>query len=391
MPQAELPPADSPNLVLVSGTDHEKVKCRETNGVEWAGRLTMEQYKEREAVVEARTLVHTGCTAWILTDKNLPPDERPIYASCETTARPAWVAHKGVVEETRSHAVGTVFCPAKYRGKGYASRMLTELGKILETYQNEHTVYKHGVFSTLWSDIGKKFYTKLGWEPYPSAHYALDPLGADEYVQLLHGTTGFDVGAITDLTREDVKETMCSPDALEKTRNTLLEASKASDNAQVALKPTYEQLAYSWTREEYTCEQLVTGKATAFPSAKGAAVKDANVYMAWALAYYAKQEEDTLYILHIQHDQNPKDEQATVKALAACLIRAQAEAKEWNMHAVKVWNASPLTEKAVKLIDPNRQIVHRENDHVSSLRWYGKDLGLGEKPDWWWIERYAWF
>jgi predicted GNAT family acetyltransferase len=75
--------------------------------------------------------------------------------------------------EVITHGVASVYTNTKHRGRGYASRLMRELGEVLLTWKPETTSC---VVSVLFSDIGKKFYTKLGWRAFPSYHVEFDPL-----------------------------------------------------------------------------------------------------------------------------------------------------------------------------------------------------------------------
>ena len=151
---ADLPSSDSPSLGLVQATDKEKEKTFRLNGASWRGALCISDYLEREAHLGEQFLTRDGgITYWILVDTTLKADKRPILASCETLRKRAWIAKSGKIEEVVAHGIGSVFCNPKYRGRGYAKRMMAELGKKLETWQQPEG--KKSMFSVLYSDIGK--------------------------------------------------------------------------------------------------------------------------------------------------------------------------------------------------------------------------------------------
>lgn len=155
---ANLPNGSSPTLQLVQANDDEMIESSTMNAASWRGPLDIEGYLEREACLRGTDLGRNGgVTYWILVDSATSPSEkgvRRILASCETIRKRALVArpHTGV-QEVVSHGIGSVFCPVAHRGKGYAQRMLTELGKVLDTWQQKEG--EKGVFTALWSDIGK--------------------------------------------------------------------------------------------------------------------------------------------------------------------------------------------------------------------------------------------
>lgn len=51
------------------------------------------------------------------------------------------------------HGVGSVFCADELRGRGYAGRMMKELGTVLKRWQQNAGV--KSCFTVLYSDIGK--------------------------------------------------------------------------------------------------------------------------------------------------------------------------------------------------------------------------------------------
>ena len=57
------------------------------------------------------------------------------------------------MEEVVSHGIGSVFCRPEFRGKGYARRMMVELGGMLDKWQQKEGERAH--FTVLYSDIGK--------------------------------------------------------------------------------------------------------------------------------------------------------------------------------------------------------------------------------------------
>ena len=93
-------------------------------------------------------------TFWILVDTASDTDQRTILASCESFRKRALIKDvDGRVREGVSHGIGSVFCNPDFRGHGYASRMLKELGSILDKWQQKDE--NAADFTVLYSDIGK--------------------------------------------------------------------------------------------------------------------------------------------------------------------------------------------------------------------------------------------
>jgi GNAT superfamily N-acetyltransferase len=150
-----LPPADSPTIKLVRLEDDEKEDIWILNGQTWKGPITLEAYIRREHFLAKEPLTRDGgISYWALVDTASTAKPRTILSSCESLRKYAVsVRRGGQIEEEITHGIGSVFCREEYRGHGYAARMMQELGKILETWQQHEG--KKAKFSLLWSDIGK--------------------------------------------------------------------------------------------------------------------------------------------------------------------------------------------------------------------------------------------
>lgn len=215
-----------------------------------------------------------------------------------------------------------------------------------------------------------------------SSHISLPAMGSD--------VTECRGDETRDLFARDVQQTVCSEDVLAKLREQMLVASQRSSKAKIAILPDFDHFVWHWAREEFFAEQLLPERSP--PVVKGAGDDQARVYCAWNRNFGELPEDNVLYILRWVYDDptSPAEEKATVKAMASILRRAQHEAHEWNMSKVEFWNPTPLLQKAVTLINPEAELVHRENDSIASLRWTGSDDGLGEDVEWWLNEKYAW-
>lgn len=156
-----LPTGTSPTLALVHPTEEEKVYQFKLNGGEWRGALTPEAYLRREDVLSQQELTRDGgITWWILVDTAAKQNAldsssslRLPLASCDTLRKRALVWQDGKVSEGVSHGIGSVFCAKELRGRGYAARLMQELGKALKTWQVDGD--GECVASVLYSDIGK--------------------------------------------------------------------------------------------------------------------------------------------------------------------------------------------------------------------------------------------
>ncbi|KAJ9376060.1 hypothetical protein DTO063F5_8982 [Paecilomyces variotii] len=382
-----LPPADSPDLVLVPATPEERIEAIRLNSTAWKGPLDLQKYIERENHLMSQKLTREGAlTCWVLVDSRQPEGQRTILSSCETFKKKALLAYDGKVEDILTHGIGSVYCRPEFRGKGYASRMIQELGKRLETWQLENETRKKSVFSVLFSDIGKSFYAQYGWKPFQSSHISLAPITNDQYNQ---GVPGTSLPPVRDLVSEDINRCMCSDEVMRKEREHLRRASEKSPGAKVAITPDYDHLVWHWAREEFYVEQLYKKDP---PTVKGTGVDDRGVYCAWTRNFGDTPAENVLYILRWTYDEpaTAEAEQATAEAMAAVMRRAQLEASEWNMARVDFWNPTPLMQKAATILDPSAEVVHREKSSIASLKWNGAEQGLGDQVEWFWNEKYSW-
>ncbi|KAL4801136.1 hypothetical protein BDV19DRAFT_352777 [Aspergillus venezuelensis] len=378
----ELPPGDSPELVLVPATPKERVESIKLNSTEWKGPLDIDAYLAREDALHSQRLTKKALIVWVLVDRRQPDDARTILSSCETYRKTAMVARDGKLEDASVQGVGSVFCRSDFRGKGYAKRMFQELSKKMDAWSMDGEHKRKPTFSILYSDIGKKFYAQFGWKPYLSSHFALPSVSSGDNSSALAA-----LPSVRALHPDDVENWMCSTSILEKDRKLLLEESMRTRGPKIAIVPDFDHYLWHWAREEFYAQRLHPNKEK--PMVKGAGNDDAKVYCAWNRTFGGKPQENTLYILRWAYDKpsSPAETAKTVKAMAAILKRAQLEAQEWNMAQIKFWNPPPLLEKAVALLDPTAKIIHREQDSIASLRWCGK---TDEHVEWLLNERYAW-
>lgn len=151
-PIAHLPDKNSPGLRLVNPTEAELLEQWRYSAVSWRGALSLEGYIRREQYLSNKGLAKDGGeTNWILVDPAV--GDRKTLVGCSTIRKRALFAEGGEVQEVLAHGIGSVFCPPEHRNRGYASRMLQELQKILPTYQEDDR--RKVLFSVLYSDIGK--------------------------------------------------------------------------------------------------------------------------------------------------------------------------------------------------------------------------------------------
>lgn len=390
----ELPSSSSPSLTLVHPTQEEKFKTWQLNGEAWAGQLSPPAYYRREEYLEGQALTRNGgITHWILVDSAGAPNERRILASCESLRKRALVARaekdgSGDVEEVVSHGIGSVFCDPKFRGKGYARRMIEELAKKLDTWQQPNG--KRTDFTVLYSDIGKEFYSKAGWEAFPSSHIALAPIAdnIEPGSRALHA--------------EDLKQ-LCLIDEASVIKKGLVSQSAKAGKTLICLIPDWETMKWHHAREEFAAQELLNGRT---PKVKGSYFKcqdGSRVWCVWSRFFGPESSDNVLHILRLvveDEDQLDLGDSNTngiaspeesgnekAQAIATLLWSAQVEAAKWDMKEVQIWNPTPLAVRAARLIDPKTEVIHRDEESIASLRWHHKDSA---DVEWLGNEKYGW-
>ncbi|KAL8840006.1 MAG: hypothetical protein Q9170_001490 [Blastenia crenularia] len=363
------PDASSSDLHLSHPTAGECQIVWTYSSQAWIDALSLPQYLEESAYLTTVPLARNGAmTNWILTDKTLPPDHRPVLCSCETFRKRAFISDgNGRPTEKIIHGVASVFCNPDLRRRGFGSRLMKELATILRDFQAE-TMEPIG--SVLYSDIGKKYYADLGWHPFPiNAHIELDPSTAPEGP----GITRLRSSDLERLCQEDevmIKKEMSSPSSNGKTR--------------MMLVPDLDHMLWHHKKEEFVCKKLF-GKQ---PHTKGALVGQAGnrIWAIWTHRFYGAphdaSSENTLYILRlvIENQANKGTSQDSqferqVEQMRDILLAAKDEAAEWKLHRVMMWGPTPLVSELIKRTEVQCRIVERDHEGIGSLLWYGEGSG----------------
>ena len=345
----------------------------------WGDALTLPQYLEESAFLTTVPLAKDdGMGVWMLTDKTFAQDQRPILCSCETFRKRAFVTHtKGPFTEVIVHAVASVFCNPKYRGRGYAARLMRELATMLPSWQVES---RRCVGSVLYSDIGKTYYANLGWHPFPiNTHIELDPIDP---------STPFRAREllVTDLDK------LCKDDEA-MIRKAMI--SMSDGKIRMMLVPDLDHMLWHLRKEEFACDKLF-GKQ---PQVKGAiAGQPGNrVWAIWMHRFYGDPEsvssDNTLYILRIvteNHDPNVKQREMQFEQMQAVLQAAQIEAAEWKLYCVKLWEPEHMVRETLEGVGIPHRKVERKEDNIASLLWFGEGNGKEDTLEWIGIGKYAW-
>ena len=381
---ALLPSAKDASLQVAPATLPEHTQCSRLNAEDWRGPLTLEQYMKREKHLMAQDLTKSGKEiGWILTSTSLPKDDqghRPILASCETIPSQAYVAKDGSLTKTLVHGLGSVFTRPEHRGKSYASRMMKELGQTLQTCQQPNG--DRSLFTVLYSDIGREFYSRLGWKAFPSTHIRLSPLKFATYNEMKQS-----LPAVQELRSSDLSTIPTT----EYVQEALLASSRSTPGvSHVAIAPDVAHFKWHHAREEFVSKAL----GHSISEHKGVVHAESGVALIWSRTFAADKNAYTLHVLHVAVPPQLSDRESLRNIIAALLLRAQYEASLAGMSAgVEVWDPSEDILAAAQTLRQDKgdtvEVVHRDTDHICSLRWTGPEPA-GHSVVWHFRQKYAW-
>ncbi|OHE97347.1 lysine acetyltransferase [Colletotrichum orchidophilum] len=378
------------DLVLTQPTPAERIKTYTSTYANWGAALELDEYIRREAYMTTVPVSRNGgITQWILTDPTCPPDARPILSSCESIRKNVLVAKPdGTVVDAITHAVGSVFTDPAHRGNGYASIMMNMVGPQLARWQGAEM--KRGetwgdirdgevACSVLYSDIGKKFYAKHGWNPYESTHLEFPPQAAAAGVP--EGGESSSPREAAPLGYHELAE-LCAVDE----RLIRANLAKKSNKTRVSLIPDLDAMLWHLMREDYMTKHIF-GET---PTVRGGVVGEhgSRVWAVWTRGYYGglkKPEGNTMHILRLAIEDETSGDEYVQEAIEALLRLVRAQAAEWKVNNVEMWNPEPRIRGLIEKAGIPHEFVERENDSIASLMWYGQgevEWVLNEKFGW---------
>lgn len=235
----------------------------------------------------------------------------------------------------------------------------------------------------------------MGWRVFPSSHVSLPPNSSE-------ARPGFPSKHFGHFKSQDLS-TLCRVDE-EMLRKALGQPSHDASTLRVALIPDLKTIQWHHAREEFAAKELLNRN----PEAKGAYVttnEDEKAWCIWLRTYGNDDFGNTLHILRFciqgeeQQLQGVENEalgdvegqdKRKIRAGAAVLEAAQHEARTWNMKDVQMWNPSPLALLAAQAVEPSAQLIYRDKESISSLRWHGLDTENTPKIEWVGNEKYGW-
>ncbi|OHE96030.1 hypothetical protein CORC01_08723 [Colletotrichum orchidophilum] len=371
----QIPSSTPLDLHLDHPTVEECIQIWSETADSWKDSLTIPKYiHEAEYLTTVPLAKDGGMTTWVLVEKDRLPNERTILCSCESFRKRCLTSDvNGNIMEGIVHGIASVFCPAELRGCSYGARHMKELAKVLHGWQSE---YGKSIGSILYSDIGKEYYTRWGWPPnLTNGHFVLPAAKMEK-------------PAATQPILESDLEHLCSRDEA-MIYNAM--AMPSTSRKRVVILPDMDHMLWHIRKEDFATNHIF-GKTA---QAKGAiaGVPGKQVWAIWVHRYYEhpnypneeKQgDQNVLYILRLVVEgdataNKPREPYFTIAmdgnkeeaaALEAVMQAAQAEAADWGLDQVQLWEPSPMVQSILEQSNLNPVYVERQSHSIASVLWF---------------------
>ncbi|KAF9937674.1 hypothetical protein BGZ75_002055 [Mortierella antarctica] len=336
------------------------------NKQEWGTTIDTDTYYTRERHLGSQGFASQGkLKFWILVPTTFNPEHPDldlILAALETYDRPGMVATKEHgVKDVQVMSIASVFTPVQYRGHGYASHMMKLLWKDIEAMERI-------AFTTLYSDVGPKFYGRLGWKPMRSDELVIPtshPVADAESI-VLDSVTDKD---LLEVIQRDVQLVRGSLQAH-------LDESSASSPSTVVVVVTPEPNCFQWmhARSRFAAQHMLKLDQHEITTL-GAKDPCSDSFVLWMHHLL----ENKLYILRWRLDEKAGD--ATARALIGA---AQREAQKWSLPTVVLWNPEQSLADLLGL-----DVKTRDKKSIPSLGLTSPAF-KADNIEWILSEKYAW-
>lgn len=338
--------------IFVEASPEQRKIAWRLNGEVWAAPMSIDDYISRETYLSEQDLSREGrCTYRVLFRKG---DPQHIVASCESTKKRVLIAGRGQgFREGFGYGIASIYTNPKHRRLGMAALMLKRLQDVID---------KDSDCSVLYSDIGRQYYSNLGWSVFPAEQATLYLLPGGDFKISQPGRTKF-------VTKEEIRP-LCDRDVADLTAR----FRGMADNARmhVAFVPDYAQIAWQLAREEFMARAMYKKDV----QNRGAITDDACSWVYWDHDWHGKK-------LKVQRIITPESASAEQRAadMTALLEAALAEAKAWGLQKVLVWNPDETMTRGIKEVgnihETDVPIIfdERSDGSIPSFRWVGgKDV-----------------
>ena len=335
-------------------TPEQRELAWKLNGVAWARPVPIETYVAREIHLSEQELTKDGnCKYWVLYLKGYP---RQIIASCETTRKEVLISENGVSRGGYGYGIASVYTNPDYRRQGMAATLLRHVQEAMD---------RDSDLSVLYSDIGRQYYSNLGWHVFPSEEVTLTYIpptstSSNETPALQHTQPE----SIRYLRIEELRN-LCDVDK----RHLCARFSQipADGASHVAFMPSFAQMSWQIARAEFVAGKLLNGKS---PENRGAITSSGQAWIYWDHDWKSKK----LKVLKVVTVMESSPQQR-INDIRVLVEAALVEATTWGLGTVLLWNPDEETTlgcKAVGDVHPHDIDVvfdERIDDSIPSLRW----------------------
>lgn len=340
------------DVVFAEATPRQRVLSWELNGASWAPPLTLEQYVGREDVLSQTALSANGGTIYYVLHHKDNPDA--IVSACEVTSKKVLTADASGSRFIDAYSIASVFTAPQYRENGMASHMLRKVQQVVDATTE---------CGALYSDIGRDYYTRLGWRDFRTPQVMF---------RLQEGFEAPAAGHVRHLTESDVAE-LCEKDTDALTQRFQHLGETKDGKAHFTFVPSFAQCSWHFARDAYVAK-IMAGREVRH---RGARTSDGHTWLYWDHDL----RETKLKVLRIvtSGEDGPDKRVADVKSL---LKAALAESRDWDLPALLIWSPSEEVVAAATEIwreaGENLQVLfeERQDGSIPSLRWKGgEDVG----------------
>ncbi|KAF9155534.1 hypothetical protein BG015_009510 [Linnemannia schmuckeri] len=357
--------AHSPDIIQQTWTN---------NRVEWGPSLDEETYYARERILASQEFTRDNkLQVWILVPKTFDstkPQLDLILSAVETFERSGILASKDQgLKDVLSISVASVFTPAHYRGRGYASLMMKLLWREISNMKGVS-------FSFLYSDVGPTFYGRLGWTPKRSEEIIIPTAHTIQNSSSAAATDGDTSGEHNSMTVEKVTDSnlseLIAADA-EQVRTLLKAQIETASPSKMFAVVTPEPTCVLWlhARARFAAQHIL--KLEQYQITEWGA-KQGKSFVLWFHDLF----KDQLFIIRWYLDPIEGDE--TARAL---IEAAQTEARKWKLSKVVMWNPDQ------SLVDLLQLEIKYRDSAIPSLGLVNSTLEP-DNVEWVHNEKYSW-
>ncbi|ETK90101.1 hypothetical protein L915_06054 [Phytophthora nicotianae] len=353
-----------------------KVQCKVDDFEEWgAPTLDLPQYQRKEELQRETPFSQRGSIFWALVedtgdigDSNLVAGQTVLYCHCESHQFDCAVRRSsGEIERGYSRHIGSVFTLPQHRKRGLAKFFISEVAKQLGELPGS-------LVSVLYSDIGPKYYDKLGWKLHPSKMATLNVTHS-----LNTKSDCISSAELESLTLDEKFDHFLQADNSKLLKE--LSSDRFKGREAFVILPTRDSIEWQFCIGVYFAQ--IRGYEE-LPSRCGAQISE-DAFIVWCHNLKAS----TLYVVRARLPEGDKNAAETTRLL---LNEALKEARKFKLNKVAFWDPPSFLADTEVCNYLDIQFVDRE-DSLSSAMMFHHRGGVDSAsflPYWLANEKYAW-